>query len=139
MMQSPPTRSTIVSDETVYKAVKDFELLMMSGLEATHVIAGNQNNLSLPDSRDYVVNTIIAHREIGTPVEAYEWDTATQKMDAVVSRLVEMSVQVDVYSEPVCAQNRSRRWPERCQAATSFRSTAYPVSTLMTFAIQPWW
>lgn len=72
MMQSPPTRSTIVSDETVYKAVKDFELLMMSGLEATHVIAGNQNNLSLPDSRDYVVNTIIANREIGTPVEAYE-------------------------------------------------------------------
>ena len=108
MMQSPPTRSTIVSDETVYKAVKDFELLMMSGLEATHVIAGNQNNLSLPDSRDYVVNTIIAHREIGTPVEAYEWDTATQKMDAVVSRLVEMSVQVDVYSDhPETARMRA--------------------------------
>jgi len=108
MMQSPPTRSTIVSDETVYKAVKDFELLMMSGLEATHVIAGNQNNLSLPDSRDYVVNTIIAHREIGTPVESYEWDTATQKMDAVVSRLVEMSVQVDVYSDhPETARMRA--------------------------------
>lgn len=58
MMQSPPTHSTIISDETVYKAVKDFELLMMSGLEATHIIAGNQNNLSLPDSRDYVVNTL---------------------------------------------------------------------------------
>jgi hypothetical protein len=108
MMQSPPTRSTIVSDETVYKAVKDFELLMMSGLEATHIIAGNQNNLSLPDSRDYVVNTIIAHREIGTPVESYEWDTATQKMDAVVSRLVEMSVQVDVYSDhPETARMRA--------------------------------
>lgn len=109
MMQSPPTRATLLSDEAVYKAVKDFELLVMQpDLDASHVLAGNQNNLALPDSREYVINTIISHRAIGTPVETYEWNAETQAMSAVVSRLIEMSVQVDAYSDaPETARMRS--------------------------------
>ena len=108
-MQSPPTSAELLSDETVYKAVKDFELLLMQpAIAANQILAGNQNNLSLPNSRDYVINTIVLHREIGTPVEDYVWDEETQAMSAVISRLVEMTVQADVYSDkPESARMRA--------------------------------
>lgn len=102
LMQSPPTKADLLSDEAVYKAVKDFELLVMQPpLDGTHVQAGNQNNLALPDNREYVINTIVGHREIGTPVEDYEWNAVSQAMEVVVSRLIEMTVQVDAYSDEV--------------------------------------
>lgn len=109
LMQSPPTSAELLSDETVYKAVKDFELLLMQpAIAANQILAGNQNNLSLPNSRDYVINTIVLHREIGTPVEDYVWDEETQAMSAVISRLVEMTVQADVYSDkPESARMRA--------------------------------
>lgn len=119
LMQSPPTTAALLSGEAVYKAVKDFELLVMRPpLEATHVLAGNQNNLALPKSREYVINTIIGHREIGTPVEKYEWDAVSQAMDVVISRLIEMTVQVDAYSDDV----EAARMRAEC-VATVARST----------------
>lgn len=109
LMQSPPTSAALLSDEAVYKAVKDFELLLMQPeISADQILAGNQNNLSLPKSRDYVINTIVQHREIGTPVEDYVWDETSQAMSAEVSRLVEMTVQADVYSDkPEAARMRA--------------------------------
>lgn len=99
LMQSPPTKAAVVSSETVYKAVKDFELLLMQpDIKDAQILTGNENNLSLPNTREYVINTIIGHREIGTPVETYEWNEETQAMSAIVSRLIEMSIQVDAYS-----------------------------------------
>lgn len=98
LMRSPPTTATLLSDATIYRAVKDVELLLMPDIEAGQVLAGNQNNLALPNSRDYVVNTIIAHREIGTPVESYAW-SEENGMGVQIARLVEVSVQVDVYSD----------------------------------------
>lgn len=119
MMQSPPTTAALLSGEAVYKAVKDFELLVMQPpLEATHVLAGNQNNLALPKSREYVINTIIGHREIGTPVEKYEWDAVSQAMGVVISRLIEMTVQVDAYSD----EAEAARMRAEC-VATVARST----------------
>lgn len=102
LMQSPPTTASLLSDEAVYKAVKDFELLIMQPpLDVDHVQAGNQNNLALPPDREYVINTIVGHREIGTPVEEYEWNPDSQAMGVVISRLIEMTVQVDAYSDEV--------------------------------------
>lgn len=108
-MQSPPTSAELLSDEAVYKAVKDFELLLMQpSISANQILAGNQNNLSLPSTRDYVINTIIQHREIGTPVETYVWDDASQSMVAEIARLIEMTVQTDVYSDkPEAARMRA--------------------------------
>lgn len=109
VMQSPPTSAELISDEAVYKAVKDFELLLMQpSISANQILAGNQNNLSLPSTRDYVINTIIQHREIGTPVETYVWDDASQSMVAEIARLIEMTVQTDVYSDkPEAARMRA--------------------------------
>lgn len=109
LMQSPPTSAELLSDETVYKAVKDFELLLMQpNISTAQILAGNQNNLSLPATRDYVINTIVLHREIGTPVENYVWDETSQAMVAEIARLIEMTVQADVYSDkPEAARMRA--------------------------------
>ena len=49
MMQSPPTTAELLSYASVYKAVRDFEILVMQPpIEASHVLAGNQNNVTLP-------------------------------------------------------------------------------------------
>ena len=102
MMQSPPTTAELLSYASVYKAVRDFEILVMQPpIEASHVQAGNQNNITLPPDREYVINSVVSHREIGTPVESYEWDEEAQAMRVVISRLVEMVMQVDAYSDAV--------------------------------------
>ena len=100
MMQSPPTTAELLSYASVYKAVRDFEILVMQPpIEASHVLAGNQNNITLPPDREYVINSVVSHREIGTPVESYEWDEEAQAMRVVISRLVEMVMQVDAYRD----------------------------------------
>ena len=98
-LTSPPTQCEILSDEAVYKAVKDFELLLFSDMDATQIVAGNQNNLALPPTRDYIINTIIDHRNIGTPVQTMEWNEETQAASLILAQLVEMTVQIDAYSD----------------------------------------
>lgn len=129
MMQSPPTTAELLSYASVYKAVRDFEILVMQPpIEASHVLAGNQNNITLPPDREYVINSVVSHREIGTPVESYEWDEEAQAMRVVISRLVEMVMQVDAYSDGLeAARMRAecvwRRWRGPRQRATSSGST----------------
>ena len=62
MMQSPPTTAELLSYASVYKAVRDFEILVMQPpIEASHVLAGNQNNITLPPDREYVIIKAIIH------------------------------------------------------------------------------
>lgn len=97
-LSSPPTQCEILSDESIYKAVKDFELLLFSDLEDAQIFAGNQNNLSLPPTREYIINTIINHRNIGTPVQSMEWNEETQASSLILAQPVELMMQIDAYS-----------------------------------------
>lgn len=100
-LHSAPTSGEILSAEEIYKAVKNWELVLFQpAIEADRIAAGYQNDLSLPaGSNDYVINTIISHIEHGTPVVRYE-DTGGALV-AVVHKLEELVLQVDCYSKSV--------------------------------------
>lgn len=100
-LSSPPTQAEVLTEQTIYLAVKDLELMLFGSEVPTEAIfAGFQNDISLPaGNNEYVVNTIISHIDHGTPCVDYELNPDTQEMRAVVSKLEEVVVQVDCYSD----------------------------------------
>lgn len=106
----PVTESSLNSSERVYKAIKDFEKVVLNPPVAEDsVFWGYANDLSLPDgSNEYVINTIVSHVEHGTPVTRYEWDDDLGRYVARVYKLEEMVLQVDCYSDdPESARMRA--------------------------------
>lgn len=108
VMKTPPTVCQQDGDTAVYKALKDFELMLFADLDASHVLAGNQNNLALPPSREYIINTVLDHRNVGTPVQGTAWDEENKAAEVVLSQLVEITAQIDCYSNsPETARSRA--------------------------------
>ena len=85
-LSSPPSQSEVLTEQTIYLAVKDLELMLFGSEVPTEAIfAGFQNDISLPaGNNEYVVNTIISHIDHGTPCVDYEFNPDTQEMRAVV-------------------------------------------------------
>lgn len=105
-----PTASTLDSRERVYKAIKDFEKVVMNPpVSEDSIFWGYANDLALPSgSNEYVINTIVSHVEHGTPVTRYEWDEKFSNFVARVFKLEEMVLQVDCYSDdPESARMRA--------------------------------
>ena len=105
-----PTASTLDSRERVYKAIKDFEKVVMNPpVSEDSIFWGYANDLALPSgSNEYVINTIVSHVEHGTPVTRYEWDEKFSNFVARVFKLEEIVLQVDCYSDdPESARMRA--------------------------------
>lgn len=108
--QSPPTTAALDNEERVYKAVKDFELLVMQPpVEAASIFMGNDNDMALPaGSNEFVVNTVLSHVTHGTPIVRYELNE-DGIYEAAVYSLEELTVQVDAYSDdPTTARMRAQ-------------------------------
>ena len=106
----PVTESSLNSSERVYKAIKDFEKIVMNPpVSEDSVFWGYANDMALPEeSNEYVINTIVSHVEHGTPVTRYEWDEDEGRYVARIYKLEEMILQVDSYSdEPEAARMRA--------------------------------
>lgn len=100
-MQTPPVGAKVTSLESVYRAVKDLEALIMDPpVERDRIFMGFGNDLSLPaDSNEYVVNTVIDHIQRGTPVVDYQVDEESGELRPVVRKVNVLVVQVDCYSD----------------------------------------
>lgn len=134
VLQSPPTTAEILSEEKIYKAIKDLELILFKpDVDTAKIFAGNQNDISLPaGSNEYVINTIIRHEEHGTPVEHYEFNQETQAMSVAICRLIEIVLQVDCYSstpEPARLRAESLSAITRTTSAVDFMRK-YGISSL---------
>lgn len=109
ILQMPPETAQLDSSNRVYKAIKDFELIVMRpAVDADAIYWGYANNMSLPSgSNEYVINTVLNHIEHGTPVTHYELDEAGEFV-VRVSKLEELVLQVDAYSDdPEAARMRA--------------------------------
>lgn len=109
--QMPPTSARLDSNNRVYKAIKDFELVVMQPrIEADAVYWGYANDMSLPSgSNEYVINTIVSHIEHGTPVTRYEVDEETGSYVTRIYKLEGIVLQVDAYSDdPETARMRAQ-------------------------------
>lgn len=113
-LQMPPTSANLDSNNRVYKAIKDFELIVMRPtVDADAIFWGYANDMSLPaGSNEYVINTVLNHVEHGTPVTRYELDDEAGYVVRVY-KLEELILQVDAYSD----DPESARMRAECLAA----------------------
>ncbi len=128
-LESPPPYGETLSDERIYQALKDFELMLFQPqIAADCIYAGYQNDLSLPaETNEYVINTIISHIEHGTPLVRYEQNG--DAMTAVVLKTEELVIQVDCYSDhPEAARLR-------CESLSAVARTPMAVDFMRQYQI----
>ncbi len=78
----------------LFKALKAFEgFVLGQWVKPKHIIKGDQLGSLPPTSNNFVVNTALSHQAHGTPIKK------TVNGELHISELVEVLMQVDMYSE----------------------------------------
>lgn len=64
-------------------------------IEPTQVLAGDQQNMVLPENEDYIIFTVVSQMRHGTTAEHYDADSET----LALKELNEVTVKVDCYAD----------------------------------------
>lgn len=68
---------------------------IIPAIEPTQVLAGDQQNMVLPENEDYIIFTVVSQMRHGTTAEHYDADSET----LALKELNEVTVKVDCYAD----------------------------------------